>query len=73
MTPLRFFVAIDVIEVLVSAMHFGRSPYRWYFNIMDIPICVICFVIRSKRPESIRFTKTSVTSVAWRYQSFLYN
>jgi len=36
MTPLRFFVAIDVIEVLVSAMHFGRSPYRWYFNIMDI-------------------------------------
>jgi len=26
----------DVIEVLVNAMHFGRLPYRWHFNIMDI-------------------------------------
>jgi len=30
---------IDVIEVLVYAMHSGRLPYRWDFNIMDI--CVI--------------------------------
>jgi len=24
---------IDVIEVLVNAMHSGRSPYNWNFNI----------------------------------------
>jgi len=39
---------------------------RWYFNIMDIPICVIRFKIRSnpkiRRPECIAFTKISITS-----------
>jgi len=34
-----FFVlgVIDVIDVLVNAMHSDRSPYRWDFNIMEFP------------------------------------
>jgi len=36
---------IDVIEVLVNAMHSGRSC--WDFNIMDTPIRVIFFKISS--------------------------
>jgi len=47
---------IDVIEVLVYAMH------SWDFNIIVIPICVICFKIYSNPLEPdrlgcIAFTK----------------
>jgi len=34
----------------------GRSPYRLDFNIMDIPICVFCFKIRSN-PKGGRSTR----------------
>jgi len=40
----------------------GRSPYRWDFSIMDIPIYVICskYVQIPRWPECIAFTKTSI-------------
>jgi len=47
-------IVIDVIEVLVNAMHSGRSgrsPYGW--DLMDIPICVICLIGRSSRMHCI--------------------
>jgi len=45
-----------VIEVLVNAMHSGRSSYRCDFNIMDIPK-----IGRSSR--CIAFIKTSITCI----------
>jgi len=60
---------IDVIEVLVNAMHSGRSGYSWDFNIMDIPIMRNLFQNTFKslrdpdRPECIAFTKTSTRSI----------
>jgi len=47
--PLVSAHSIDVIKVLVNAMDSGRSPYCWDFNIMDIPICIICFEIPKVR------------------------
>jgi len=35
MEVVRYLKEICVYEVLVNAMHSGRSPYRWNFNIMD--------------------------------------
>jgi len=54
---------IDVIEVLVNAMHSGLP-----FNLMDISIFVIYFKIRSnpmvgRSTECIAFTKTSIRSI----------
>jgi len=61
-------IATDVIKVLVNAMHSSRSPYRWDFNIMDIPITYNLFQNTFKsqcsyRPECIALTKTSITFI----------
>jgi len=37
-------------------MHSGQSLICWDFNIMDIPICVICFEIQSN-PKIGRSTR----------------
>jgi len=39
--------SVLISRFLVNAMHSGRSPYGWDFNIIVILICVICFKIRS--------------------------
>jgi len=46
-----FYFIIDVIEVLANAMHSGRSPDRWNFNIFKnfgirrVLLYELCFLI----------------------------